>query len=594
LYLAYSCVAISDLDSATIETWRSAGVVYLVGSYVSVFPPTNLPAGWDITQALWQRILRKSDLAFLGRNRDDPKDRGDLVDIPFEAVMHCYPNRTAIRPIIQRLLCAREPNPIHRCLFSSLKSGLSKGLITTNYDLAFDSLAEGDPDIVTVFDPRSFDDYRHLRSGSSSSPKVYFKIHGTAAPGAEETIVCDLQAEGWLDPWKRDLLLEITRGRTLILLGYSGRDFDICPELVNYTEQAHTVWLQRSLGDLQPNARRVLSERRGIVVEGDLIDFLRTLLDPDLTVSAPSPQTVRLDDFDPALTGEWRLQILNWIACPTLLYESSSELRNQPALKQSLLGHCGLYRDAVRALESELAIPHRSLDERLHRTIDLCCARFIYGQHLKAWTMLNLVDRELYDHASATDDLRAAATEARMIMYMRAAQVSRALRLKPILRYIQRKADPLYQRARATLQKSGAWGRLEALQQNAERIGVATADGLPLPARRGYRSLGLVSMDVIMKRDWIRSGCWRLTPEKECMAQEIIAKAEKYGWHHEAWKLNWILLFRGTGDKKQYFLSWRKHFRATQYPRFARILQFLLNLVPTGPKQTFEEDHYWN
>jgi len=71
LYLAYSCVAISDLDSATIKTWRSAGVVYLVGSYISIFPPTNLPAGRDITQALWQRILRKSDLAFLGNDLNE-------------------------------------------------------------------------------------------------------------------------------------------------------------------------------------------------------------------------------------------------------------------------------------------------------------------------------------------------------------------------------------------------------------------------------------------------------------------------------------------------------------------------------------------
>jgi hypothetical protein len=592
VHLPYSCIAISDLDDATIEMWRAPGIVYLVGSYISTFPPTNLPAGWNITQALWQRILRKSDLAFLGKDRDDIPN--DLDDIPFEAIMHCYPNRSAIRPIIRRLFCERQPNPIHHCLFSSLKSGLAKGLVTTNYDLAFDTLAEGDPDVVTICDPRTFEHYRNLHSGSSSTPKAYFKIHGTAAPSAEATIVCDLQAEGWLDQWKRDLLLEMTRDQTLIIIGYSGRDFDICPELVNYTKQAHTVWLQPHRGALQPNAQRVLGEKRGVVVEGDLLDFLRILLDPDLTVSAPSPQTVHLDDFDPALTGEWRLQILNWIACPTLLYESFSELGDKPALRQSLLAHCGLYRDAVRELESEVARSQSSPDERLRRMIDLCCARVIYGQHLKAWTMLNRIDKELLDQASATDDLRAAATEARMIMYMRAAQIARALRLTPILRYIQGKAGPLYRQARKILQESGAWGRLEALQQNAERIGIATADGLALPARRGYRSLGLVSMDVIMKRDWIRSGHWRLNPEKERLALEIIAKAEHYGWHHEAWKLNWILLFRGTGNKMQYLRSWRKHFGATQYPLFARLLQLFLNLVPTGPEHAFEEDRYWS
>jgi hypothetical protein len=578
-------LAISDLDSTTIESWRTTGIVCLVGSYISIFPPTNLPPGWDITQALWQRILRKSDLAFLGN---------DLDDIPFEAVMQCYPNRSAIRLIIQRLFCEKEPNPIHRCLFSSLQSGIAKGLITTNYDLAFDSLAESDPDVATVFDSLSFDNYRNLRFGSASSPKIYFKIHGTAAPGAEKTIVCDLEAEGWPAQWKRDLLFEVTKDRTLIVIGYSGRDFDICPELVNYTKQAHTVWLQPRRGSLQPNAQRVLSEKQGIVVEGDLIDFLRVLLDPGLTVSAPAPQRVHLDDFDPSLTEKWRLQVLNWIACATLLDDPSSQLKDKPSLRRSLFGHCGRYRDAIREFESELATFPSVPDERLRRTIDLSCARFIYGQHLRAWTMLNRVDRELHNQASASDDLRSAAIEARMIMYMRAAQVVRAFRLKPILRYIQGKADPLYRNARETLQELGAWGRLEALQQNAERIGVATPDGLPMPARRGYRSLGLLSMDVIMKRDWIRSGRWRLSIEKERVALEAIAKAEKYGWHHEAWKLNWIMLCRGTGNKMQYFRSWRKHFRATQYPRFASLLQLFLNLVPTGPEHAFEEDRYWN
>ena len=57
--LAYSCAAVSDLDSTTIETWRTAGLVYLVGSYISIFPPTNLPTGQNMGQAIWERILRE-------------------------------------------------------------------------------------------------------------------------------------------------------------------------------------------------------------------------------------------------------------------------------------------------------------------------------------------------------------------------------------------------------------------------------------------------------------------------------------------------------------------------------------------------------
>lgn len=583
--MAYSCIDVSDLDQATIEGWRATGIVYLVGSYVSIFPPTSLPPGWQISQALWQKILRKSDLTFLGR---------DLDDIPFEAITQCYPQRNAIRPIIHKMFCENQPNEIHRCLYSSLKAGMASSLITTNYDLAFDALAQGDAKCATVFDRPTFDSYCQARSVAAAPPPVYFKIHGSAALGAEQTIVCNLEAEGWPAQWKRDLLFEITKGRTLVVLGYSGRDFDICPDLANYTQQARTVWLQPPHGSLQANARRVLSRRYGIVVVGDLIELLRRLIDPHLLVPTPSPRPVSLDGFDPSCIDDWRLNLLNWIACAKLLFDSFAELATKPALRSALYGHCGRYRDAVDEFAADLNSKPSSRGEQLQRTIHLVSAKFIYGQHFGSWAALNRVDKDLLNQADASDDLGSLAMETRMVMYMRAAQVARICRLMRVLRHIQRKARPLYGQARKVLQDLGAWGRLEALQQNAERIGIATPDGLPMPARRGYRSLGLLSMDIIMKRDWIRSGNWLLSPEKQREAREYIAKAEQYGWHHEAWKLNWIMLWRGAGDKTQYFREWRKHFRATQYPPSARLLQLLLNLIPTGPELTFDEEDYWN
>lgn len=583
--MAYSYLEVSNLDHATIESWRAAGIVYLVGSYISIFPPTSLPPGWQISQALWQKILRKSDLAFLGR---------DLDDIPFEAITQCYPQRNAIRSIIHKMFCENQPNEIHRCLYSSLARGMASSLITTNYDLAFDSLAKSDPKCATIFDHPTFDSYCQARSVAAAPSYVYFKIHGTAAPGAERTIVCDLEAEGWPAQWKRDLLFEITKDRSLVVLGYSGRDFDICPDLANYTQQARTIWLQPHHGTVQGNARRVLNRRDGIVVAGDLIDFLHRLVDPHLVVPTPAKVSVRLDDFDPACIDDWRLNLLNWIACSKLLFESFTDLHAKPDLRQAFYGHCGRYRDAIDELAAELKSTPFSAGEKLQRSIYLASARFIYGQHLRSWAALNRIDNELLGQPGVSDDLRSLAMETRMVMYMRGAQVARIFRLMPIVRHIQQKARPIYVQARKILQDLGAWGRLEALQQNAERIGIATSDGLPMPARRGYRSLGLLSMDIIMKRDWIRSGNWRLSPEKQRDAREYIAKAEQYGWHHEAWKLNWIMLWRGRGDKAQFFRGWRRHFGSTQYPPFARLLQLLLNLVPTGSEHTFDHEEYWN
>lgn len=591
--MSYSVVALADLDTTTIENWRATGIVYLVGSYVSIFPPTDLPPGWHMTQALWQRIFRKSDLAFFQNGSNNPafdQNGSDLDAVPFEAIMQHYPKRSEVRRIIANLFGSKEPNAIHRCLYFSLQSGVAKGLITTNYDLAFDSLVSGDPDCIRVFDEPSCDEYWRLRSGSRSSPAAYFKIHGTAE--VENTIVCDLENESWPPKWKRDLLFDLTKNRTLIVLGYSGRDFDVCPDLADYTKQAQTVWLQPG-GMPTDNARRVLNSHKGIVVDGDLVDFLRILLDRSLTVSPPSRATICLDAFDPGCTGEWRLNVLDWIACSTLLFESFAELADKPALRRALYGHSGRYRDALQEFEAEAHSISAPTEQRLRNEIQLVSARFIYGQHTRSWRALGRIDKQISSTPKCTDDLRALAAEARVVMYMRAAQLARMFRLNIVLRQIQRKAGPLYVCAKKVLQELGAWGRLEALQQNAERIGIASLEGLPMPARRGYRSLGLVSMDSIVKRDWIRSGCWRLGAEKQEFTKKCIAKAEHYGWHHEAWKLNWMMLWRGAGEKASYFRCWLKHFRVTQYPRAAGFVQLLLNLIPTGPEHDFEQEQYW-
>jgi hypothetical protein len=84
-------------------------------------------------------------------------------------------------------------------------------------------------------------------------------------------------------------------------------------------------------------------------------------------------------------------------------------------------------------------------------------------------------------------------------------------------------------------------------------------------------------MDVITKRDWMRSG--EMTPLKERIALCCIRKAEQYGWEHEAWKFHWILLWRGDRrNRRLHLIGWWKHFKKTQYPPLGRLFQVIVNL----------------
>ena len=52
--------------------------------------------------------------------------------------------------------------------------------------------------------------------------------------------------------------------------------------------------------------------------------------------------------------------------------------------------------------------------------------------------------------------------------------------------------------------------------------------------------------------------------------------AERYGWHHEAWKWAWIFIRRISLANPKAWKDFIVHFRATEYPLFARFARLLL------------------
>jgi len=160
---------------------------------------------------------------------------------------------------------------------------------------------------------------------------------------------------------------------------------------------------------------------------------------------------------------------------------------------------------------------------------------------------------------------------------MRLSQMLKAFNFKLLLKRVQQEATKHYERLLPILEGKGEWNRLETLQLNAHRIGIAVSGRLPLPPREGYRSLGKMAMHVIACRDHLRMTSGRLTDEDEQLAHECATKAEKYGWNHEAWKFHWILYRRGNHDRTFHLVAFWKYFCKVQLPLTARILQLFLN-----------------
>ena len=553
----YRCARLADCRE-DIASLRTRSPVVLVGSFISTYAPTSLPSGIAVCDSLWRLLFGTHWPTWL---------EADFWRMPFESLIQCYPDRPSISCIVRRLFAAHTPNPVHRALADGLASGTLSSVITTNYDCALEACGPGFVPITTEAD---YDSWRQ------TTPAACFKIHGTATEGLEGSLVCDLASEGRLPVWKRELLHTLIAERTVIILGYSGRDFDICPELADAHVPLDLVWLQRSRRDLVPNAVRALERRKGLLVLGDLVEFLTTLLDQPLNAERVPVTWDARPHFPNDVIVEWRSNILDWMACATLLrstpapHDDIARIRREAALG----GHTGRYRDAARAFERANKVASVLRQERLGFQLQSAGAWFIYGRYHRAWRYLRTVERSL--QRSGDQDLLLTTLELRMIMYMRLAQLARLLRSSRLLTHAQDQSRPAYETARPLLEALGAWGRLAALRQNAERIGIAVEKDLALPAAQGYSSLGQPAMDVITKRDWLRTGT--MTSVKERVGRSCITKAERYGWDHEAWKFHWILLCRGTErHRMRHFAGWCRHFWKTQYPPLGRLFQLWNN-----------------
>jgi hypothetical protein len=247
-----------------------------------------------------------------------------------------------------------------------------------------------------------------------------------------------------------------------------------------------------------------------------------------------------------------------------------------------MFGHAGRYRDVIGELSRFAAVTRGGPPgEHCKAEISLALAWFMYGAHLRGVCRLRRAGRLLRRHGLTDDDMATTFAEAKLVMMMRMAQVARWTRMGWLLRWVQRECAGIYEPALRYLQRVGAWDRLQALQHNAERIGIARTDQLPLPARKGYDCLGLVSMEVIAARDQMRKPPWRLSQERIAEGEKGIDASDRYGWTAEEWKLHWILAWRGDiCDAWPHLRQAWRGFWKTQYSLGARLLQPLHSVLP--------------
>lgn len=249
----------------TKALFKSRGIVLFVGSAISQWSPTSIPIGSKLSAEI-ASILS----GLFSTQKRVRKAEEYIKNIPFEYLCERCPNPKKLRRLLPSIFYPAKYNKVHQVITRLIRNGIVGFLITTNYDTCLElAIGAGKLNVITR---------RRDIKAIDKRKKILFKIHGSASPGLENTMVYRLSREGELPKWKSELLQRSIAGRTLLVMGYSGSDFEITPQLA-LTKPLGTYWITRHNPNRQPihitnNANQVLDINNGVYLKGDLLQFL--------------------------------------------------------------------------------------------------------------------------------------------------------------------------------------------------------------------------------------------------------------------------------------------------------------------------------
>ncbi|MFX1567959.1 MAG: tetratricopeptide repeat protein [Promethearchaeota archaeon] len=227
---------------------------FLVGAGCSVSAPSCLPAGYAMMKALINHTCAQSEI-------NNIIELMKLGKLRFEALVEIIRDQLdEDLKLIDYYDQCDKPNIQHFFLSEMIKRG--NFVVTTNFDYLIEYALNqsGVPleEIVPVITKEDFEKFADPYEQLNQGKKSLYKIHGSTKNFAtqentRESLVATIQAFGsnkqgenvfQLEPFKRPLFENITKDRSLIVMGYSGSDdFDIVPTLKILKNVQNIIWI---------------------------------------------------------------------------------------------------------------------------------------------------------------------------------------------------------------------------------------------------------------------------------------------------------------------------------------------------------------
>lgn len=574
---------ISCLNESMLSELRGEGVVIFAGSYVSTYLPSCLPNGAAFCRAMYQYIFNEL--------YDDKKIICKLFsEIPFEALFEVTSNHEKSLDAIYAIYSNAVANDVHKLLADQLSNNLISAVITPNYDCAIDhefSNSSSHAKIVTQ------EDYTQWRRNSRKP--VYFKIHGSAEKDSKASIVYTLNQEGALPDWKKELLGEVIRDKIVLFIGYSGRDFDICPLIAETKLYSKIYWLhyigpddENPTQKLSGYARLLLnSKNENVMIHGDLIELLNKIYARSIPKSGSKNYNLNAKSIFGMNEAEilyWRLSIIARVGCSELglqtleLYKFILNESTYKLFKSQYYAHQGKYRMAARIAEETVRGLSMQSPDYFKCWFHYTDVLISYGSYLRSLIGINKIRKFYLQENPRNKESEAKLLRLQLTFNSRMYDWTKLLFfLRPFRPLVERSARKVINEAMLNLVEFGYWDDRQILQLHAERFGIIL--NLSLPSEVGFRNLGLPTLDIIKYKDRIRKGTDEERKEALNKIDDYIQLTMEMDYYPEIWKLNSLkvkyLENLTLQEKKTCLKLWKNNLRQTEYPFLIKTL-FLL------------------
>lgn len=593
-------IVLNDLNDAELfELVGSEPPTALLGSGISIWDPTNLPSGAAFGTAVF-RALFLNDAGVL----DDPL--GEELEvlfrkIPFENVMEQCPDPEALTGWLKETYNVTRHNAIHNHLAKALGDRTIHSIVTTNYDCCLDqALSEQENGQGASNGKRTIRIVTQTDLATSQNrDRCYFKIHGSADDVSGESLVFRLGHESALPAWKRELLRQLLARRTLLVIGYSGLDFEICPE-IPLANPTRVIWNFRSLEDITPTARLVMEQVAGEILIADMRSLLSRVFSPiDASIGSPSVNIELMikTKFSERTMKLWKARLLNNLSYGKSAQSVAIELLNMSTpdplegiwmMEESAraLHYQGAYKRAAQTYDSAISLARAEvlpITKICGLMLDASDNWRCYGGFRRSSARLREAKSLATLHALNDPELLANIALKELLLLRRKYQSAALLGIRSVMGRTRVRAESLIKAAAEPLLASGAWFSLQQLRLWTDRFDLPPSITCPPdyyeapPPRQGYEHLGYPVAQMMVFRDEVDTGRRVLNEESAQEAIEKSALAERLGLNPEVWKLNYLALKRFPSlRKKEIFWKFLKYFWVCEYSLMMRVILLII------------------